>query len=194
VSGSDFLTPAQVEEEYGLSLSWLAKMRMGRPPPGTPIGPHYVKRGRRIFYGRRDVERWLAGIDGSGHQRRGRPTKTEEVARRLAAMVDPKRPASSDGCADAGREARSIRARLLDPLFPNFPTVPTRSRACMPGRFPSFPKPSVKSAVLVGDRCRPRCAILRAGAASQRGEIDFRWRPLSRRQSHILRDGIGSWR
>ncbi|WP_290480558.1 MULTISPECIES: helix-turn-helix transcriptional regulator [unclassified Hyphomonas] len=47
------LSPRQVEEQYGPSVSTLAKMRL------TGTGPVYVKLGRRIAYRIEDLESWV---------------------------------------------------------------------------------------------------------------------------------------
>jgi predicted DNA-binding transcriptional regulator AlpA len=47
------LSPQQVAERYGPSVSTLAKMRL------TGAGPVFVKLGRRIAYRIEDVESWV---------------------------------------------------------------------------------------------------------------------------------------
>jgi predicted DNA-binding transcriptional regulator AlpA len=47
------LSPQQVAERYGPSVSTLAKMRL------TGVGPVFVKLGRRIAYRIEDVESWV---------------------------------------------------------------------------------------------------------------------------------------
>lgn len=48
------LRPSQVEADYGIPTSSLAKLRM------TGEGPPFAKVGRRVIYLRADIERWLA--------------------------------------------------------------------------------------------------------------------------------------
>jgi len=49
-----FLTEKQTEREYGLSGSWLRKMRWLRK------GPAYVRAGKKILYPRESLEQFLS--------------------------------------------------------------------------------------------------------------------------------------
>lgn len=49
----DFLNTTQASKEFGISESWLAKLRL------TGAGPIYCKVGKRVIYRRDDITRWL---------------------------------------------------------------------------------------------------------------------------------------
>lgn len=49
----DFLNTHQAADEFGLSKSWLAKLRL------SGNGPTYCKVGKRIFYRRDEFQNWI---------------------------------------------------------------------------------------------------------------------------------------
>ena len=49
-----FLNTQQAASEFGLSTSWLAKLRL------NGLGPAYCKVGKRVLYQRDEFERWIA--------------------------------------------------------------------------------------------------------------------------------------
>lgn len=51
---SDYLNTKQAAAEYGLSVSYLNKLRV------SGGGPPYAKIGRRVLYRRCDLERWIS--------------------------------------------------------------------------------------------------------------------------------------
>ncbi len=53
MTSPDYLSTKQASERYGLSESWLTKLRVF----GT--GPEYLKCGRRCLYERSTFEDWL---------------------------------------------------------------------------------------------------------------------------------------
>ena len=55
----DYLSTRQASERYGLSESWLTKLRV------FGAGPEHLKVGRRVLYERTAFEDWLAS-----HRRR----------------------------------------------------------------------------------------------------------------------------
>src|ERR1700737_234948 len=56
--GKDNLTPAEVAQLTGLSVHTLSYWRQ------TDQGPKTIKAGTRTLYRRKDVDQWLADIDG----------------------------------------------------------------------------------------------------------------------------------
>ncbi|AGB26258.1 hypothetical protein Mycsm_06098 [Mycobacterium sp. JS623] len=56
--GKDNLTPAEVAQLTGLSVHTLSYWRQ------TDQGPKTIKAGTRTLYRRKDLEQWLAGVDG----------------------------------------------------------------------------------------------------------------------------------
>ena len=58
MQSSEYLNTEQAAERYGLSKSWLAKLRV------LGGGSPYLKLGRRVLYERASFERWL-----TSHQR-----------------------------------------------------------------------------------------------------------------------------
>jgi predicted DNA-binding transcriptional regulator AlpA len=50
---TNFLNTNQAASEFGLSQSWLAKLRL------TGSGPQYMKVGKRVLYRRDEFERWI---------------------------------------------------------------------------------------------------------------------------------------
>jgi predicted DNA-binding transcriptional regulator AlpA len=63
--GKDNLTPAEVAQLTGLSVHTLSYWRQ------TDQGPKTIKAGTRTLYRRKDVEQWLADIDGRSEPVRG---------------------------------------------------------------------------------------------------------------------------
>ena len=53
MTSREYLSTKQASERYGLSVSWLTKLRVF----GT--GPHFLKVGRRCLYERNAFEEWL---------------------------------------------------------------------------------------------------------------------------------------
>jgi DNA-binding transcriptional MerR regulator len=67
--GKDNLTPAEVAQLTGLSVHTLSYCRQ------TDQGPKTIKAGTRTLYRRKDIEQWLADIDG-----RSEPVRTRSNA------------------------------------------------------------------------------------------------------------------
>lgn len=81
----EYLTRAQVAEQYPISLSYLEK---AKPENG---GPPVICRGRKRLLKRSSFEKWLDAHEVAAappvlpppvKRRRGRPTKAEQRARR----------------------------------------------------------------------------------------------------------------
>jgi predicted DNA-binding transcriptional regulator AlpA len=72
--GKDNLTPAEVAQLIGLSVHTLSYWRQ------TDQGPKTIKAGTRTLYRRKDVDQWLAEVDGRsegvGSQSSGGPANT----------------------------------------------------------------------------------------------------------------------
>jgi hypothetical protein len=54
MSSDDYLNTKQTAERYGLSASWLSKLRL------SGSGSPHLKIGRRVLYERSTFEKWLA--------------------------------------------------------------------------------------------------------------------------------------
>jgi len=72
---TEYLTPAGSADYLGLSMSYLAKLRMGTNP--VP-GPRYIRSGLKIIrYRRDDLDQWMqlravSGLENSGGRNYGR--------------------------------------------------------------------------------------------------------------------------
>ena len=65
ITQKNWLSPVELEAEYGFSKSWQAKARMKNstcPIPFAKIG------GKQIFYDRVEIEEWLAAHKVTGGQ------------------------------------------------------------------------------------------------------------------------------
>jgi DNA-binding transcriptional MerR regulator len=70
--GKDNLTPAEVAQPIGLSVHTLSYWRQ------TDRGPKTIRAGTRTLYRRKDVERWLAEVDGRSEPVRSRTNGPSE--------------------------------------------------------------------------------------------------------------------
>lgn len=77
----EYLTRAEVVEEYPLSNSLLTKASMD-PAKRKVSGPPFIKQGRKVIYRRRDIEAWLDAQMVEEVRKPGRPTKADQVVRR----------------------------------------------------------------------------------------------------------------
>lgn len=57
-TNKDFLNPKALEQEYGISLTLQAKLRMRRYDKDPKSLP-FIKLGKTILYKRADIEAWL---------------------------------------------------------------------------------------------------------------------------------------
>ena len=61
ITNDSWLTPYQLQDQYGISRTQQAKLRMRRNYGGgaTKYPIPFVKIGKRIFYLKADIEKWL---------------------------------------------------------------------------------------------------------------------------------------
>ena len=62
ITNDSWLTPYQLQDQYGISRTQQAKLRMRRNYEANGVKPNpipFVKIGKRILYLKADIEKWL---------------------------------------------------------------------------------------------------------------------------------------